>query len=296
MTSRRSVLKTMAQASLLGAAGAPLVRELLAQPAPGAAGTGAQPLGEGLARAAAVQRCGVQLYTVRGEMQKSVEATLARVASIGYKEVEFAGYFGRTPKQVADALRANGLTAPSVHIPVNDFLADASKTLDTVEAVGHTFVVVPYLEARDRTLDNYKRLADSFNVWGAASRKRGIQFAYHNHDFEFETVGGEVPFDLLLARCDKALVQFEMDLFWINKAGRNPLDYFARHPGRFPLVHVKDMRADGTMTEVGHGAIPFAQYVRQASQAGIRHYFVEHDNPRDPFASIATSFKALSAL
>lgn len=296
MTSRRSVLKSMAQVSILGAAATPLVRDLMAQSSASPAAPDLLPTGHTGAVSTAVRRCGVQLYTVRGEMQKSVEATLARVASIGYKEVEFAGYFGRTPKQVADALKANGLTAPSVHVPVNDFLADAGRTLDTVEAVGHKFVVVPYLEAKDRTLDNYKRLADSFNTWAAASRKRGIQFAYHNHDFEFETVGGEIPFDLLLARCDKSLVQFEMDLFWTNKAKRDPLDYFARHPGRFPLVHVKDMKTDGTMTEVGSGAIPFARYVAQASQAGIAHYFVEHDNPKDAFGSIATSFKALSAL
>jgi len=243
-----------------------------------------------------VSRCGVQLYTVRSEMQKSLEATLAKVAGIGYTEVEFAGYFGRTPAQVAATLKANGLTSPSVHIPVGELAADANKVLDTMEAVGHKFGVVPYLEAKDRTLDNYKRLADLFNTWAAAMKKRGLQFAYHNHDFEFENVGGEIPFDLLLARCDKTLVQFEMDLFWTNKAKRDPLQYFARHPGRFPLVHVKDMMADGTMTEVGSGAIPFAKYVAQAKQAGIVHYFVEHDNPKDAFASITTSFKALKAL
>jgi sugar phosphate isomerase/epimerase len=297
VTTRRSVLKSMAQASILGVAASPLARNLMAQSSPGPSGPDADAAhAAGTIAGAAVRRCGVQLYTVRGEMQKSVEATLARVASIGYQEVEFAGYFGRTPRQIADALKSNGLTAPSVHVPLGEFSTDVNKTLDTIEAVGHKFAVVPYLDAKDRTLDSYKRLADQFNGWAAASRKRGIQFAYHNHDFEFETMSGEVPYDILLARCDKSLVQFEMDLFWTNKAKRDPLDYFTRHPGRFPLVHVKDMMADGTMTEVGSGAIPFAKYVARASQGGILHYFVEHDNPKDPFASIATSFKALSAL
>lgn len=290
MTSRREALKRLTQASAFGLAASPLLRELFAQDAP-LAGEGAS------GGAAVVKRCGVQLYTVRGEMQKSVEATLARVASIGYKDVEFAGYFGRSPRQIAGALKANGLASPSVHIPLAELTADTNKALDIMQAIGHKYAVVPWLDPKERTsIDNYKRLADQFNVAAAATRKRGIQFAYHNHDFEFERVDGEIPFDVLLARCDPTLVQFEMDLFWTNKAGRDPLDYFARHRGRFPLVHVKDMKRDGTMTEVGAGVIPFAKYVAKAPQAGIAHYFVEHDNPADPFASITASFKALSAL
>lgn len=290
MTTRRDALKTLAQASALGAAATPFVQSLMAMPTPG-------PDASLATTPAAVRRCGVQLYTVRGEMQKSVEATLAKVASIGYKEVEFAGYFGRTPRQIADALKANGLTAPSTHIPLAELTKNGYASLDAMATIGHTFAVVPWLAAEDRTsIDKYKRLADQFNEAAAVTRKRGIQFAYHNHDFEFETVDGEIPYDVLLARCDKGLVQFEMDLFWTNKAKRNPLDYFARHAGRFPLVHVKDMTADGTMTEVGAGAIPFASYIAKAAQGGIQHYFVEHDNPKDAFGSITTSFKALSAL
>lgn len=290
MTSRREAVKRLAQASVLGFVASPLAREVLAQ---GDAAT----TEVGGATGAMIKRCGVQLYTVRGEMQKGVEATLAKVASIGYKEVEFAGYFGRTPRQVADALKANGLTAPSVHIPLAELAGDTNKALDIMQVIGHKYAVVPWLDPKERTsIDNYKRLADQFNVLAAATRKRGIQFAYHNHDFEFATVDGEIPFDVLLARCDRALVQFEMDLFWTNKAGRDPLAYFAKHQGRFPLVHVKDMKRDGSMTEVGGGVIPFARYIAKAPQAGIVHYFVEHDNPADPFASITASYKALSAL
>jgi sugar phosphate isomerase/epimerase len=246
--------------------------------------------------AALVKRSGVQLYTVRSEMQKSVEQTLARVAQIGFQEVEFAGYFNRTPAQVAAALKTHGLTAPSVHIQVGEILRNPNGTLDAMETIGHKFAVMPWVDPSQRTLDNYRRFADQMNEAGALTRKRGIQFAYHNHDFEFERVDGQVPFDLLLERCDKSLVQFELDLFWANKARQNPLDLFAKHPGRFPLVHVKDMKADGTMTEVGTGVIPFASYVAKASQAGIQHYFVEHDNPADPFQSIAASLRTLKAL
>lgn len=295
MTSRREALKRLTQASALGLVASPLLNELFAQSSLAAAGS---PLaGDGASSSAAMKRCGVQLYTIRGEMEKNVEAALAKVASIGYKEVEFAGYFGRTPKQIADALKANGLSAPSVHIPVGMILKDPTAALDAMETIGHKYAIMPYLDAAERkTLDQYKKVADQLNEAGALTKKRGIQMAYHNHDFEFETVGGEIPYDLLLARCDTHLVQFEMDLFWTNKAKRDPLAYFSKHPGRFPCVHVKDMKADGTMTEVGSGTIPFAQYIAKAGQAGIKHYFVEHDNPKDAYASITASFKALSAL
>ncbi len=290
MSSRREALKRLTQLSALGLAASPIARGLLAQ--------GATPEDDpGGSGGAMVRNCGVQLYTVRAEMQKSVEATLARVASIGYKEVEFAGYFGRTPRQVADALKANGLTAPSVHIALGEIAEHTGKVLDAMGVMGHRYAVVPSIEARERTsLDSYRRIADQFNALGAATKQRGIQFAYHNHDFEFASIDGGVPYDVLLSRCDRALVMFEMDLYWINKAGRNPLDYFARHQGRFPLVHVKDMQRDGTMTEVGAGTLPFAKYVSKGPLAGIAHYFVEHDNPTDAFASIAASYKALSAL
>ena len=244
----------------------------------------------------AVKPVGVQLYTVRDQMEKNVEATLAKVASIGYKEVEFAGYFNRTPAQIARTLKTNSLTSPSVHIPVGEILKAPTAALDAMETIGHKFAVMPWVDPKERTLDHYKRFVDQFNEAAALTKKRGIQFAYHNHDFEFETVGGQVPYELLLDRCDKELVKFEMDLFWMNKAKQNPLTYFARFPGRFPLVHVKDMTAGGEMTEVGAGVIPFKSYFAKASQAGIQHYFVERDNPTDSLASIATSFKALSAL
>ncbi|HEX4931585.1 MAG TPA: sugar phosphate isomerase/epimerase [Gemmatimonadaceae bacterium] len=295
MTSRREALKRLTAASALGLAASPILNDLMAQG--DIAADGPRSLADGVLPAAAVPRCGVQLYTIRGEMQQGVEAALARVASIGYKEVEFAGYFGRTPQQVAEALKANGLTAPSVHLPVSEILKNPNATLDALETIGHKYAIMPYLDVRERdTIAKYHALADQLNEAGALTKKRGIQMAYHNHDFEFQLTDGKVPYDELLARCDRQLVQFEMDLFWTNKAGKDPLAYFAQHPGRFACVHVKDMKADGAMTEVGSGKIPFAAYFAKAKQAGIKHYFVEHDNPKDPWASITASYKALAAL
>ena len=243
-----------------------------------------------------LKQIGIQLYTVRDQMKSGVDATLARIAGIGYKEVEFAGYFDKTPAQIAAQLKATGLRAPSSHISLDVIRNQWPQTLDAAAEVGHEYLVCAYIDAKERTLDSYNRIADEFNKAAEQAKAHKINFAYHNHDFEFTSLGDVLPYDLLLKKCDARLVLMEMDLFWINKAGHDPLAYFAKHPGRFHLVHVKDMTADGSMVAVGAGKIPFASYFAKAPQAGIKHYFVEHDNPGDAFASAEQSFKYLKAL
>ncbi|HUG41708.1 MAG TPA: sugar phosphate isomerase/epimerase [Longimicrobiales bacterium] len=149
-------------------------------------------------------------------------------------------------------------------------------------------------EAR-RSLDDYRRLAGRLEDAGGRAREAGLQLAYHNHDFEFERLDGAVPFDIL-AGTDPDLVQFQLDLYWIRKAGGDALAYFRRHPGRFPSVHVKDMAADGAMVDVGAGVIDWPALFAHADTAVIRHYFVEHDQPADPLASIRNSFIHLRGL
>jgi len=276
MTDRRNAIKQMAGAVAVGSMSS--LRDLVAPPR-------------------AVPRCGVQLYTLRTEMQKNVDATLERVARIGYKEVEFAGYFGKSPAQIAARLKSAGLTAPSAHVGLADIRDKWSQTLDVASAIGHRYLVCAYLTEDQRgDAETYRQLAAEFNVAAQAAKARGISFAYHNHDFEFTPLAGTNGYDVLLAETDKALVHFEMDLYWTAKAGKNALDFFAAYPGRFPLVHVKDMKGDGSMTEVGSGTIRFARIFAKAKQAGIKHYYVEHDQPKDAFASITTSYKALAAM
>lgn len=239
---------------------------------------------------------GLQLYTVRSAMQQDVEATLARVAAIGYREVEFAGYFGRPPRQVASLLSANGLTAPATHLSQDVMRKRWDEALDESATIGHRWVVVPSIAAAERgTLDNYKRVAAEFNVAAARAKARGLSFAYHNHDFELKPLGGTSGLDVLLQECDPALVSFELDLYWLAKGGRDAVRFVTQHPGRFPLVHVKDMATNGAMAEVGKGQLPF-QRIFDAARGGIRHFFVEHDNPASPFDSITTSLAALRRL
>ena len=245
-----------------------------------------------------LDRIGLQLYTVRDLMKADMPGTLARVAAIGYKEVEFDGYFGRTPRQVRDLLKRYHLTSPSTHIPFESF-QNWQKSLDDAKAIGHKWVTVPSIpEEKRRTVDDWKAIAAQFNRVGAQAKSSGLRFAYHNHDFELKPLGDVTPLDILLGETDPALVDFEMDIYWVIFGGGDPLDYFNRFPHRFALVHVKDSSGlpDNRMVDVGQGKIDFRSIFARSGNAGIKHYFVEHDQPADPIATIRNSYNYLHAL
>jgi sugar phosphate isomerase/epimerase len=240
-------------------------------------------------------RLGVQLYTLRALMEASVPLTLEQVARIGYREVEFAGYFGVRPSQLRRRLDDLGLAAPAAHVPLLD--GDLDSILDAAVELGHRYLIQASLPLPGRrSLDTFRRAAASLNRAGEAARKRGLAIAYHNHDFEFTPAGGMVPYDVLLAETDPSLVSMEMDLYWIAKAGRDPLRYFAAHPGRFRLCHLKDMDRRGEIVDVGRGTLDLRGILTQRRKAGLQHYFVEHDNPPDPMASIERSYNYLNTL
>ena len=258
---------------------------------------GKAPAWAGGAAARSLDRIGVQLYTVRSLMQEDFAGTLAAVAAAGYQEVEFAGYFDHSSEEVRAVLEHVGLDAPAAHVPLAALTDNLAGTIETARAIGHRHLVCPWLAPEDRvSIERYQELAGLWNQVGQACRKAGLRFAYHNHDFEFEAIGGRLPFDVLLDETDPELVEFEIDLFWITKGGQDPLHYFDRYPGRFSLCHVKDMDTSGTMVEVGKGKIDFAAIFAHAEQAGLEHFFVEHDQPADPLASIGASHDHLRAL
>jgi sugar phosphate isomerase/epimerase len=258
-----------------------------------------------------IERLGMQLYTVRDLMAKDFEGTLAKVAGLGYKEVEFAGYFDRAPQDVKAILARHGLTSPSTHIDYASLGDSFEKVLDASRTIGHRYIVNPWLDEDMRKQpDVWQRVAATFNRAGEMTRKAGMQFAYHNHHFEFVPVGGTMPYDLLLKECDPELVKMELDLCWITVAGKDPLAYFTRYPGRFPLVHVKGLKkmpggtapvpfatAIPNITDVGSAdIIDWKRIFAASNQAGIRHYFVEHDQPAAPLESLRASAKYLTAL
>jgi sugar phosphate isomerase/epimerase len=169
--------------------------------------------------------------------------------------------------------------------------------------------VCPWIpEELRKSPDIWKRASEKFNKCGEQTRKAGIQFAYHNHWFEFLPTNGKLPYDELLKECDANLVKMEMDLCWITVAGSDTLKYFNEYPGRFPLVHVKDVKTlpkvttggaqnfgdTVDLTEVGSGIIDWKRIFAQSDKAGIKHYIVEHDHPKQPMESIMASYEYLS--
>ena len=246
-----------------------------------------------------IKRVGLQLYTVRDLMKADLAGTLAKVAAIGYKEVEFAGYFGRTPAEIRALLRRNGITSPSTHLSFDLLQTGWQKALDDAKAIGHHWVTIAWIpEEKRKSLDDWKAHAALFNRAAAQAKSAGLRFAYHNHDFEFKDFGDVIPLELLLKETDPSLVDFEMDLYWVTFGGGNPIDLFNRYPKRFPLVHVKDSSGppDKKIVDVGQGTIDFRSIFAQSDKAGIKHYFVEHDQPADPIATIRNSYKYLHAL
>ncbi len=252
-----------------------------------------------------IEKIGLELYTVRDALQKDFEGTLAQVAKIGYKEVELAGYFAHipefnpSPKRTREILDADGLAAPASHVPYSALSPEKwPRVIETSKILGHGYVVNPSIDREVlKQPDGWKRAAADFNRAGEESQKAGIQFAYHNHVEEFKALAdGKLPYDILLSESDPKLVKMEMDLGWAHVAGIDPLKYFAEYPGRFPLVHVKDFDKNGTMTEVGSGVVDWKGIFAKSDLAGIKHYFVEHDNPKSPFESIQTSYAYLKDL
>jgi sugar phosphate isomerase/epimerase len=258
-----------------------------------------------------IDKVGLQLYTVRDLMKGDFDGTIAKVAQIGYKEVEFAGYFGRTGQQVRAVCDRNGLAAIATHVQYDELDDKFPAVVETSKAIGLEYIVCPWIpEDLRKSPDIWKQAAAKFNHCGELSKKAGMQFAYHNHWFEFLPVDGKLPYDQLLKECDPNLVKMEMDLCWITAAGGDPVKYFNLYPGRFPLVHVKDLKtlpkitAGGAqnygdtvdLTEVGSGLIDWKKIFAQSEKAGIKHYIVEHDHPKQPFDSIAKSYDYLNKL
>jgi sugar phosphate isomerase/epimerase len=254
---------------------------------------------------------GLQLYTVRDAMQVNPATALANVAQIGYNSVEGATYtgdekfYGMNAKAFKQMLKKNGLVMISSHYRLGEeqtdgkdtqgtMLHDWGKAVDDAAEVGLKYMVCAYLSNPERgSLDHYKKLADDFNKAGERCKKAGIQFCYHNHDFEFIQQDGKYPYQTLLTNTDKNLVKMEMDLYWVTKAKQDPIALINENPGRFPLFHVKDMdnTPSGMFTEVGHGIIDFKKIFTHAEKAGMKYFFVEQDKtPGDPFVSIKQSY------
>jgi sugar phosphate isomerase/epimerase len=206
--------------------------------------------------------------------------------------VEFAGYFEHSPAEMRAMLDAAGLAAPAAHIAKDLFDADLDRLIAAAAEVGHQYVIVPWLKETERSLDDYRRHAEDFNRYGEACKAAGIGFAYHNHEWEFDETDGEIPYDFLLRETDPELVRMEMDLAWAVAGRADPVAYFNAWPGRFPMLHLKDLRA-GEEADIGTGGIDFDAILAHADLAGLKHGFVERDNAGDPAAALRVNHDAM---
>ncbi len=206
--------------------------------------------------------------------------TLKKIASIGIKEIESAGsqkgyYYGLKPTEMKSACEALGMKLVSGHVQLD---ANWEQTMEDAVASGQEYLICSSMPSRGQNSDNYKMVARRFNEAGEACKKLGLRFGYHNHDFEFESDKGEVLYDILLQETDPDLVHMELDLGWVIAAGKAPLDYFSRFPGRFPLWHLKDMNLDKKeSTEFGLGGLDIPAMMSHQEEAGVKHIFIEQE-------------------
>ncbi|UZK68609.1 sugar phosphate isomerase/epimerase [Sphingomonas sp. S1-29] len=243
---------------------------------------------------------GIQLYTVRELFGPDPMGTLEKIAKIGYREVEFGG--GGYDKMDHAALRRRmdrlGLKSPSIHVPYEMLLADFDGAVKMAKTLGADTIILPYMTEPNRTLPVFTKAIADFSRFAERLKKLGLDFAYHNHDFEFTLKPeGRSLYERLIADTDPALVKIELDLFWTIAAGVDPKALIRSMPGRIYAYHVKDRTADGKMTSVGKGTIDFADIFTLNDIAGVRHFYVENDQSPAPYLpDITTSFQTLSRL
>lgn len=273
----------------------------------GAATAAAVCLGTGRLHASPVPLpLGLQLYSVRELLPKDFDGTLHKLAAIGYKEVEAAGYFDKSAADWKRSMDAAGLRCVSAHHTLSDLKAKLSELTDYGKSIGLDYIICSWAgmhrdpkKKGELDLDDWRWVADQFNEIGQKVKSAGLTFGYHNHTIEFGTEGGVVFFDELLKRTDPKYVCFEMDCGWVYAGGHNPVEYLSKFPERFPLAHIKDLvkGPDGKYTNVvmGKGSIDYRPIFKAAT--GLKHYFIEQEeftgDPMDELRQDAEFIKKL---
>ncbi len=257
---------------------------------------------------------GLQLYTIRDAMSADVKGSLKKVSDLGYKYVELADYangkfYGFGPQEFKNIVHDLGMEIISSHTKVEAegiTLENAQKMADDHAELGVKYCVQPWIEEKDRNIETYKKMVADWNEVGRIMKKVGIQFGYHNHNFEFKNIDGTIPYyDIILKESDPDLITMELDMFWATKAGQDPVKMFETYPGRFQLFHLKDMAKDNApyfevvkddITSVGAGLIDFKRIMAAKETAGMKFAFVEDDNQGNgkPFEALEVSIRNLT--
>jgi len=247
----------------------------------------------------ALDAIGLQLYTVRNLAEKNPDQTLQQVASAGYKLVETHSLYGKSAAELRALLDKNGLRTVSGHYGLAELESSPDTVFATAKTLGQEFVVLNWLDPAHRTPEFYRGFPALLNKFGGQAKAAGFRFAHHNHDFEFDTLGGSTPvIETVIANTDPALVSFEVDCYWVYKAGSDPLQFVEKHPGRVAMIHLKDSTAAPAkaMADVGKGVIDYGKVLAAAKRTGVRYAFVERDDTTDPIATIRGSHDFLSTL
>lgn len=241
---------------------------------------------------------GAQLYTVRTAMEQDFEGSLCRIAQIGYREVEFAGLYGRNPNHVRALLQRYKLQAVASHADWRQLRDDPQSAVRNAKALEATYLVLAWLPPEERqTLAQWRWWIGHLNKVGATAALEGVALLYHAHDFEYQPIDGIRPIDLLQEQLDPKFVNFEMDIYWTVKGGGDPVAMLRQYPGRFPLAHVKDMEKDNAgMADVGDGRIDFAAIFAAAGSRDFLHKFVERDEASEPFETLRRSLQHLKSI
>ena len=287
-----------------------------------------------------IKNIGLQLWSIAKNFEKDFAGTLEMVSKIGYKEVELfgpysfstekdktawnsvarmvgfsqSGYFNHTAKQFKEILDSNGLTTPAMHVGLDTLRNKLNETAEAAHILGQKYAGIASIpEEERRTLDDYKRIADEFNVIGEKAKALGIRFYYHNHGYGLKEVEGKIPFDIILEGTDPSLVYLEMDIFWTTAGSADPIKYLDGNPGRYKLMHVKDMlkrvlfSGDGSnpqqwmelfpyITDAGSGVLDLKTILSHAQKSGVEHFIVENDVITNPKDSLEKGYNYLNSL
>lgn len=250
---------------------------------------------------------GVQLYTVRNQVQTDLPGTLAAIRKIGYTTVEtFAGQYKSFDAQaLRKAIHDAGLTVPSGHFGYGGF----DSYFDYAKQLGLRYMICSSVpESMGNSVDGFKRAAEQYNTWGSKARSQGMQFGFHNHNSEFQTYGGKTGIEILLENTDPHLVQWQMDCYWVAQAGRDPVAMLRKYAGRITTLHLKDRKAGAQasvelgpgaqhFTEVGNGTLDWKKILPAARREGVRYMFVEQDiTEHPPLESLQISYTNLQKL
>lgn len=283
---------------------------------------------------------GLQVWSLAKNLEQDFTGTLELIAKTGYKELELfgpypfsteqdkavwsgvaqlvgfsqSGYFNHTAQQFKEILDSYGLRTPAMHVGLDTLRHNMGGLAEAAHLLGQQYAGIASIpEEERRTLDDYKRIADDFNTIGENAKALGLRFYYHNHGYGLTELEGEIPFDIILERTDPSLVFLEMDIFWTIAGGADPLKYLDKHPGRFKLMHIKDMKEQvrfsgdgGTpqqwmelfpyITDAGSGVLDLKSILAHAKKSGVDHFIIENDVITNPKESLTKGYEYVASL